>query len=66
MSEYQPDVPRFDEMLTSRKLHEHCEKVAVPNFDWLNNPVVAIVDGLVHVESTRPRPRRWHRHRRTA
>ena len=52
MSEYdnEPDIPRIDETVPLRKLHERCEQVAVPNFDWMSQPIVAIVDGLVHVE----------------
>jgi hypothetical protein len=31
------------------QLHQRCEQVAVPNFDWFNKTVVAIVDGLLHI-----------------
>ena len=52
MSDYKddPDIPRIDETVPLRKLHERCEQVAVPNFDWMSQPIVAIVDGLVHVK----------------
>jgi hypothetical protein len=74
MSEYdlEPDVPHIDDTTPRRKLHERCEQVAVPNFDWMSQPIVAMVDGLVHVEShtheggehageEHPH-RRWHLH----
>jgi hypothetical protein len=48
--EYESDIPRIDETVPLRKLHEQCEQVAVPNFDWMSQPIVAIVDGLVHVK----------------
>lgn len=52
MSEYdlEPQVPHIDDKTPRRKLHERCEEVAVPSFDWMSQPIVAMVDGMVHVE----------------
>lgn len=49
MDEYRPDMPQIDDTVTAENLHERAEQVAVPNFDWINQPVRAVVDGLLHV-----------------
>jgi hypothetical protein len=41
-------MPQIDDTVTARNLHERAEQVAVPDFDWLNQPITAIVDGLLH------------------
>ncbi|MEU4245752.1 hypothetical protein [Actinoplanes sp. NPDC026619] len=46
-------VPHLDGTVTPETLHERCEQVAVPDFDWLNEPIVAIVDGLLHIQPDR-------------
>jgi hypothetical protein len=60
--EYEPDIPRIDEKLSPRKLHERCEQVAVPTFDWMSQPIVAIVDGLIHIEHHAHQGETHHRH----
>ena len=49
-----PAMPRIDDTVTPQNLHERAEQVAVPNFDWLNGPVLAVVDGLTHRRPPRP------------
>ena len=53
-----PAIPRIDDTVRAEDLHERCEQVAVPNFDWMSNPVVAFVDGLLHIDPDAPLPRR--------
>jgi hypothetical protein len=50
MSTVRPDIPCIDETCTSRNLHERAEKIAVPNYDWISMPIIAIVDGLLRVD----------------
>ena len=40
-------VPRIDDTVTLRNVHERAERVAVPDFDWLVEPVEAIVEGFI-------------------
>jgi hypothetical protein len=54
MNDYRPTVPRIDDTTTADKLHDRCEKVCIPDFDWINQPIVAVVDGLVHMGHRRP------------
>jgi hypothetical protein len=49
MSGHGPRVPHRDDPTRDSQLHERCERVAVPDFDWLNGPIVAIVDGFLHI-----------------
>jgi hypothetical protein len=49
MTDYRPDVPRIDEACPATRLHQLCEAVAVPNFDWINQPLIAVVDGITHL-----------------
>ena len=69
MSEYdlEPETPHIDDTTPRRKLHERCEQVAVPSFDWMSQPIVAMVDGMVHVERHAPEgeehPGEEHPHR---
>jgi hypothetical protein len=49
MNDYRPTVPHLDDTVTSDKLHDRAEQVCIPNFDWVNQPLVAIVNGLVEV-----------------
>lgn len=41
-------MPHVDSTVSATRLHEVCEAVAVPNFDWINQPIIAAVDGLAH------------------
>ena len=50
MSAARPDIPRIDENCTAANVHERAEKIAVPAYDWISMPVIAIVDGLIHVD----------------
>jgi hypothetical protein len=50
MSAVRPEIPCIDETCTSANVHERAEKVAVPVYDWISMPVIAIVDGLIHVD----------------
>ena len=43
-----PEMPHIDDTVTAENLHQRAEQVAVPNFDWINGPVLAVVDGLTH------------------
>lgn len=52
-------VPRIDDTVTPRTLHERAERVAVPDFDWLVEPVEAIVEGFIDMYGR-------HTHRRHA
>ncbi|MBW6436250.1 hypothetical protein KZ829_21145 [Actinoplanes hulinensis] len=35
-------------------LHETAEQLAVPSFDWMSGPVVAVVDGFLHIDPDAP------------
>ena len=50
MSAVRPEIPCIDESCTSANVHELAEKIAVPAYDWISMPVIAIVDGLIHVD----------------
>lgn len=43
-------------------LHETAEQLAVPSFDWMSAPMVAVVDGFLHIDpdDAPPPPRRRH------
>ncbi|MET8147088.1 nitroreductase family deazaflavin-dependent oxidoreductase [Actinoplanes sp. NPDC049668] len=60
MVSYGPGIPHVDESVPPAKLHARCEQVAIPNFDWINRSLIAVVDGLTHrAEHSAPgRPRR--------
>lgn len=52
MNDRRPIIPHVDDTVPPARLHERCEEVAVPNFDWISQPLVAVVDGvarLLHV-----------------
>jgi 3-dehydroquinate dehydratase len=49
MNDHRPAIARTMDKVTIDKLHDSTEKMCIPDFDWLNQPVVAIVDGLVHI-----------------
>ncbi|BEL12705.1 hypothetical protein Q0Z83_108960 [Actinoplanes sichuanensis] len=61
MTRTRPGLPRFDATLTTANVHERAEQVAVPDFDWMTTPVLAIVDALLHIDMNAPLPRRPHR-----
>jgi len=48
MAEYQTGIPHIDASTSLRRLHQICEQVAVPDFDWINQPLIAALDGLAH------------------
>ena len=50
MSATRPDIPCIDDTCTAANVHERAEKIAVPVYDWISMPVIAIVDGLIHVD----------------
>jgi hypothetical protein len=54
MNGHPVDMPRIDATVTAMNLHERAQAVSVPCFDWLNQPIVAIVDGLTHPHRRRP------------
>lgn len=48
-------VARIDDTVTPANLHERAEAVAVPDFNYLEQPVEAIVEVLTHVRRHRKR-----------
>jgi hypothetical protein len=50
-------VARIDDSVTSANLHERAEAVAVPDFNYLEQSVDAIVDGLTHLRRHRKQER---------
>ncbi|MEU7865235.1 hypothetical protein [Dactylosporangium sp. NPDC049140] len=48
-------VARIDDTVTPANLHERAEAVAVPDFNYLEQPVEAIVEALTHVRRHRKR-----------
>ncbi|MEV6348496.1 hypothetical protein [Actinoplanes sp. NPDC051851] len=58
MSIRRRDIPRIDATVTDATLHERCEQVAVPDFDWMSTPVEAVVDGFLHIDPDAPFPPR--------
>jgi hypothetical protein len=59
MTRTRPGLPRFDATLTTANVHERAEQVAVPDFDWMTTPVLAIVDALLHIDMNAPLPHRF-------
>ena len=43
------EVPRIDDTVTPENLHERAEAVAVPDFDWVNQPIGALAEALTHL-----------------
>ena len=60
MNRPRPGHPRIDDTVTAANLHERAEQVSVPDFDWMSGPVMAFVDGLLHIDPDAPLPRRRH------
>ncbi|GIE33850.1 hypothetical protein Ait01nite_068950 [Actinoplanes italicus] len=58
MKQPRPGLPRFDATVTTANVHERAEQVAVPDFDWMSTPVVAMVDGMLHIDPDAPLPAR--------
>lgn len=56
MSTARPEIPRIDDTVTAANLHERCELIAVPTYDWISMPVIAIVDGLIHIDPDGAQP----------
>jgi hypothetical protein len=50
MSATRPDIPCIDETCTAANVHERAERIAVPTYDWISMPIIAVVDGLVHID----------------
>ncbi|GAA1499458.1 hypothetical protein GCM10009827_001230 [Dactylosporangium maewongense] len=40
------DVPRVDETVDIDIIRDEAERIAVPDFDYIGQPIDAIVDGL--------------------
>jgi len=53
---YGAPVPHLDDTITPATLHQRCEQVAVPDFDWFNEPIMAIVDGFLHIDPSADAP----------
>jgi hypothetical protein len=45
MIQQRPNTTHIDAATPPGRLHRIGEPVAVPNFDWINQPLVAVVDG---------------------
>lgn len=58
MNRPRPGLPRFDATVTTANVHECAEQVAVPDFDWMSTPVVAMVDALLRIDPDAPLPPR--------
>jgi hypothetical protein len=58
MKHPRPGLPRFDATVSTANVHERAEQVAVPDFDWMSTPVVAMVDALLHIDPDAPLPPR--------
>ena len=39
-------VPRVDDTVSTETIRDEAERIAVPDFDYIGQPVDAIVDGL--------------------
>ncbi|KUL31203.1 hypothetical protein [Actinoplanes awajinensis] len=67
MIHVRPDVPCIDGTVTAANVHQRAERVAVPDFDYMSSTMVAMVDGIFHIDPEAPLlPRRRHQpdHRR--
>jgi len=43
------EVPRIDDTVTPENLHERAEAVAVPDFDWVTQPIEAVAEALTNL-----------------
>jgi hypothetical protein len=50
MSDVRPDIPRIDATVTGRNVHELAEAVAVPCYNWVISPMIAAIDGILHLD----------------
>jgi hypothetical protein len=41
-----PNVPHVDDAMRTEQIAELAARIAVPNFDWVGQPIEAVVDGL--------------------
>ena len=49
------NVPHVDNTMRTEQIAELAERIAVPNFDWVGQPIEAVVDGLSsHGRTTEP------------
>lgn len=71
MNHVRPDVPRIDGSCNGENVHDRAERIAVPDFDYMSSPMVAMVDGILRIDpdapplprrSHRPRPEQYHPH----
>ncbi|GAA5190586.1 hypothetical protein GCM10023322_46080 [Rugosimonospora acidiphila] len=53
----QPDALGGDQ----QKLHEQVEHIAMPDYDWVGEPIAALADAVFAVASHHPHLRRRHR-----
>lgn len=57
MSTVRPEIACIDETCTALNVHERALDIAIPHYDWISMPIIAIVDGLIHVDpDSEPRP----------
>ncbi|MCU7725515.1 hypothetical protein ODJ79_17445 [Actinoplanes sp. KI2] len=56
MSVTRPDIPCIDETCTADNVHERAEQIAVPTVDWISMPIVAVLDGLMHIDPDEAEP----------
>jgi hypothetical protein len=51
------NVPHIDQDTDLETIRDQAERIAVPNFDWIGEPIAAVVDGLTeHRDSGDPPP----------
>jgi hypothetical protein len=62
MSTVRPDIACIDETCTALNVHDRAVDIAVPHYDWISMPIIAIVDGLLHVDpDSAPQPGEDHK-----
>jgi hypothetical protein len=62
MSTVRPDIACIDETCTALNVHDRAVDIAVPHYDWISMPIIAIVAGLLHVDpDSAPQPGEDHK-----
>ncbi|GIE90825.1 hypothetical protein [Actinoplanes regularis] len=62
MIHVRPDVPNIDNTVNADNVHQRAERIAVPDFDYMSSPLVAMIDGIFRIDpEAPPLPRRRHR-----